>query len=451
MKKILFMTAVALVSAACNKDNTASVYENETELAASADCESTKTHLEGPKVLWDANDAITVFSVGAGGSIVSNKFGTTESGATVVFKGDGIALDENVHGYYPYTEDIAFSDGVFGVPELNTVSQKVTPSTFAPGTNIAVGKYDKNGKILAFRNVGAYLKFTLTQEGADTIRKIEIRSNAGEPLAIKGGCSISYNEGNPVITPAEGAESSDVVKILPSEGAFATGATYYVWLRPGTFSSGITLTLYSRTLMVAQKKGASSLTVNRNDIIDLGSIGGLVYEAGARERKTLEFDFTGAAQEGWPTKDKWLNVETAPVPDSTVIYKMEGGAEYPFILSACRAATQARVAWAGTGITIYAAQRFLGLPPVEGYRLFAVKCVQGTSPKSSRKGAITDRVTESTADPYSVVSGGESVVWDTENIEYYLDETDANTVYYLACTAGGIGSKTITLVYEKVD
>jgi len=445
MKKILVITVAALTLAACNKDNTVPVSDFSTELSASTDCGATKTHLEGTKVIWDANDAINVFSVGAQSEIVSSKFGTTETGETVVFKGDGIKLDENVHGFYPYIEGMTFSEGVFSVPELNTVKQKVSNSTFLPEKNIAAGKYE--GNVLAFHNVGAYLKFTLTQEGADTVRKVEIRSNGGEAIAFNGACTVSYNGGNPVLSTVE--NSSDVIKIVPESGSFTTGETYYVWIMPGTYSSGISLTLYSKTLMVAEKKGVSSLNADRNEIVDLGSIGGLVFQAGTREKKTLEFDFTGAAQEGWPTADKWKTVETAPVPDSTVIYKMADETEYPFILGACRAATQARVAWTGTGVTIYAAQRFLGLPPVAGYRLFAVKCVQGTTPKTSRKGAITDRITETTSEPYGVISGGESVVWDTETVEYYLDETEVNTVYYLACTAGGIGSKKITLVYEK--
>lgn len=441
MKKIFVITLAAFAFAACSKNIETPTVNT---IIATTDCNIQKTQLDGAKVVWESGDAINVFCQGT-----SYKFATEDSGETAKFSGDGIALSENVYSYFPYTDGISFSGGVFTGASMSTTVQTLKADNMGSKTNIAVGKY--NGTALKFLNAGAFLKFKLTQEGADTLRKIELKSNNGETIAFDGSFGVNYNSGAPVISIDGSAEKSATVKLKAEGGQFETGKTYYVWVVPGTFAAGVTITLYGPTLYEAKKVGSTSLSVSRNDIIDLGEIGGLTFSESATEKKTLVFDFTGTAQEGWPTKDHWGSVEEAPFPDSTVVYTMVDKTKYNFVLSCCQAATESRIAWTGTGVTLYAAQRFLGLPVVKGYRLFAVKCVQGTTPRTSRKGAITDRVTQTTADPYHPTSGGESVVWDTANVSYYLDETKADTMYYLACTAGGIGTSVMTLIYEKVE
>jgi len=183
-------------------------------------------------------------------------------------------------------------------------------------------------------------------------------------------------------------------------------------------------------------------------LVALAALVGCQKNETPHETKTLTFDFTGTVQTGWPTKDKWMIVETAPVPDSTVIYKLDE-VNYPFVICSCRDAKQARIAWTSSGLTIYAAQRFLGLPALSGWKLIGVKCTQSTTPASSRKAGITDKVTATSSESYSYVTGGESVVWDVNTITYSLAGTQANTVYYLACTAGGVGYAKIELTYEK--
>lgn len=438
MKKIYIIIAAALAMVACTKNDISAPVAS---LTASTEA-GTKTALDGMSVVWNAGDAINVFSKDG-----IKKFATADGGATAVFKGEGVAIDETTLALYPYDAEATAVGGIISTT-FSSTEQKVVSGNFAQERNIAAAKCGADKKA-SFKNAGAYLKFTLTQEGADTIRRIEIKANGGEKIAVNGKVSIDLN-GEPVIAADASAETSDVITLTPEADAFAN-ATYYVWVMPGTYADGITVTLVTPTQMTATKVGTSSLDAGRNKIVDLGEIGGLAYKAKEAEIKTLTFDFSGTAQEGWPTKDKWNKVETAPLEDTYCTYTMEDSSTYTFVLTQCLAAVDARIAWSATGLTLYASQRFVGLPALEGYKLIGVKCIQGTAPKTTRKGAITSKITESTEDPYCFVSGGESQVWNVEEISYYLEGTEVNTVYYLACTAGGIGSKSIELKYEKVD
>ena len=457
MKKKYFIMAAALAVMACNKEET-SVPGESSELLAVSEA-GTKTHLEGTKVVWDKGDAINVFVKNDAGAYVSSTFATSESGSSVVFKGEGVKLDTDVYAVHPFSEGNTFSDGVF-TTSVSSVTQQTVQDGYPAGVNIAVGRCDAD-KTVSFRNVGALLKFRLTQEGADTLRRIEIKANGGEAIAAEGIVSIDWNNGDPRIATSEGTQVSDVVTLTPSAKTFVTGDTYHVWILPGKYEKGISLTLVSPTQMSAVKVGKEALVAGRNQIIDLGEIGGLTLKEKETEKMTLEFDFTGEAPEGWPTKDNWKKAGVGDCPagvpcpgNLTAVYKHSNGNSYNFILTDVGNATAARVYWsADKGVVLGAVSRYFGFPAIEGYRLIKVSCVQGTSTNSKRKAAITSSVPESTDTQNIYVNGGGILPWTTKGDTYSwnLEDTAANTVYYLTCTQGGIGVSILTLTYEKAE
>ena len=444
MKKIFAASAALLALAACNK----SLPVAEPGSALTATMEITKSHLDGMNVLWDANDEISVFSLEEG-TYMNSKFATADEGASAVFKGPGINADDNLFALYPHNDNAmcSASGGISTIADFST--QKVVSGTFDKNINLAIGKYAGEKKV-SFRNVGALLKFTLTQEGADTIRRIELKSNDGTPVALAGDFSILWNNGAPQIVPSDNATGSDVIKLTPAGSSFATGDTYYVWVLPGEYK-GLTVTLVSPSGMTAVKSGSNTLSVTRNQIVDLGSIGGLTFKQKEAERQTLRFDFTGDPQEGWPTADKWKN---AP-GDSTCVYNLYG-VDYKFILTDCGNATQARVAWVKDkgGLILFAGWRYVGLPAIEGFKLVKVSGSLCLASNSKRQAGITKSVVaDNTTDQNEFVPGGESIAWATggEVYSYNLEETTPNTVYYLACTATSIGTSYLELTYEKVE
>lgn len=200
----------------------------------------------------------------------------------------------------------------------------------------------------------------------------------------------------------------------------------------------------------------ASITLSRELSFKAGVVSEFVYDylkgQPQVETKKLNFDFSGSALAGWPTSDKWKTVTEAPLDDVYCTYQLDD-TDYQFVLTQCKAATDARIAWTGTGLTMYAAQRFVGLPVLTGYKLVKVECTQGTGAKSSRMGGITSKVTDTTTEAYSYVAGGEQVAWNGDNANpvFILSNTVKDTMYYLTCTGGGIGVSRLVLTYEKAE
>lgn len=450
MKKILTAAAALLVLAACNKSNP--VAFTGTILTATLEAGVTKSHLSQNKVEWDANDVISVFSLESG-SYTHSPFSTAEGGADAVFKGPGITVDENLYALYPYADENVFSAESGFIFTADYTEQKVSDGSFQPLLNLAVGKCAGEKKV-GFRNVGALLSFKLTQERADTIRRIELKSNGGAPLTFSGAASVQWNDGAPVITPLLGAETGDLVKILPAGETFHTGDTYYVWVLPGEYQ-GLTLTLVSPTQMTAVKTGESTLTVARNQIVDLGEIGGLTFVEKESEKKALHFDFSGTPFEGWPTADKWKEA-----PGELACYYPLDDVNYEFFLTDVGNGTQARVCWDPNkgGLVWYAGWRYVGLPAIENFRLIKVSGVMCLGTNSKRKAAVVENVAETNVEitidaAHTFVQGGESTGWTNsgETYTFNLEGTQANTRYYLMCSATSIGVSSLDLVYEKVE
>ena len=455
-KSLIIISAAILALMACSKENQS---EGFSSLVAYTDAAGIKSHLSVEtgvnKVYWDANDAINVFS-NAGGVWKSDKFTTTESGPVAKFNGGDVALNENCHALFPYDAAATFNDESCFSTTISTKVQQMTDKTFSPTINLAVGKCNAD-KEVAFKNAGALLSFTLTQERADTIKYIELKANKGETIAVNGAVSVNWNGGSPAIIPSAEAEKSSVITIQPAGETFKTGETYYVWILPGSYADGITVTLVSPTYMRAEKAGASTLTAGRNQIIPLGDIGGLTYKGSEAEKMTLTFDFS-TCPEGWPSGD--TEYKSKDHSTKTLPYVLNG-VTYNFISAVCLdlASTSNRgIAWGydGTNVQDYFVsqpERFFGLPAIEGWKLITFKFTQACSTNSSRKVCVTSAITNQTQQSTAYVEGGEPQPVTTQGTEYTynLSGTLANTVYYFAPTSKGNGFATITLVYEKVD
>ena len=451
MRKIGMIMAVAACVAACSAKEDR--IESFSELTVASET-ATRTHLESPDVIWDSGDAVNVFVPGDNNTFVSHKFATSETGSSATFKGDEVAIDGNTLVFYPYSETNTY-DGAALTTSLATVSQTVVSGSYPEGLNLSVGKCGQDKKAM-LRNVGALLRFKLTQEGADTLKRIEISSNDGKPIAYEGNVRISLEGGNIQLNAAEDCKASDVITLTPKD-IFKTGEVYYVWVAPAVMESGLTVTLVTRNLLTAVKSGASALSVERNSIVDLGEIGGLTPKGKDVEKKTISFDFSGEAMTGWPTADKWKTGSAEkPAPgDTVVVYKHPDGNGYEFVLTDAGNATAARVYWsADKGVVLGATYRYFGFPVVKGFKLVRVACEMGTGDSSGRQAGISDRViANNTTETYTFVAGGDPIKWTKkgDTYSYTLEGTDPEKIYYLVCTKGGVGVMNLTLEYEKVE
>jgi len=443
MKKIFILCIAAIAALACNRYDVDQVPAS-SELYATND--AAKTHLEGFKVLWDSGDAINVFAQNQ-----SYKFSTTQSGASAKFKGGQVTIDNSSYALFPYVENATFAEGAFNL-DFPTASQKAVSGTFSSKMNVAVAQCD-NDKNAVFKSVGALLKFRLSQAGVDTLKRIEIKANGGEGIAFAGGVTIDFNSGEPTIKAASGAETSDVISLVPEQGTFVSGNTYYVWVAPGNYASGITVKLVTKSLLEGEKKGTSALNIARNSIVDLGDIENITYKKKG-ETKSYTFDFS-TCPEGWPSgSDEYNSTDVSEKAYNYVLNEVT----YEFTTAGCIGASKRSIVWGydGTNVQEYfvaQAQRFLGLPKIVGWKLITVKFTQACGTNTSRKLCITNAITAQNGQAAATVKGGETAVVSTNGTEYSfnLEDTAANTRYYWAPLGKASGFATLTLVYEKVN
>lgn len=163
------------------------------------------------------------------------------------------------------------------------------------------------------------------------------------------------------------------------------------------------------------------------------------------------FDFTCAPLPGWPiTKHEHIDGGTP------CIYPLDG-VDYTFMLADCDGASACQTFWSESGyLALNAQYRYLGLPVIEGYKLFRVTCInakliedtKGLSPKIG----VTKLITTSAAAPADTdfVTGGEYQTWKHDGGETYtytLPETEANKIYYIyAQVKGAIATLELTYV-----
>lgn len=152
--------------------------------------------MEGADVRWSANDALGIFS---GTKFVNAKFTTKDdNAASATFTGDATDAEgteaAKAFAYYPYAAGATLEGTTVSGLEIPAV-QTFAEGTFATTLNpmAAVGE-DRTS--LAFRSVGAVLRFKLT--GTDTFNKLILTGNNDESIA--GAYALDFSGEVPAMT-----------------------------------------------------------------------------------------------------------------------------------------------------------------------------------------------------------------------------------------------------------
>ena len=152
--------------------------------------------MEGADVRWSANDALGIFS---GTKFVNAKFTTKDdNAASATFTGDATDAEgteaAKAFAYYPYAAGATLEGTTVSGLEIPAV-QTFAEGTFATTLNpmAAVGKDHTS---LAFRSVGAVLRFKLT--GTDTFNKLILTGNNDESIA--GAYALDFSGEVPAMT-----------------------------------------------------------------------------------------------------------------------------------------------------------------------------------------------------------------------------------------------------------
>lgn len=450
MKKTLLLTSLAVLAIACTKEPVTPKGDQAVFSASFGEAPAVKTALEGTKVVWVADDAITL--LWDGGNTVAQ---AASAGETTTFSANVDAAD-TYYAVYPSAVTATLSGS-----NLSLTVPAAQHGAFAEA-NIAVAK--TADRSLSFKNLCALGKFTLSRSD---IAEIRFAGNGEE--AICGDVAVTLDGSG--IPSCSGASGKEIVLTPASGGAFAAG-TYYFSVIPGTISGGVSFTLTtSGGDVLPVKSSTSSAAFARSTVLNFKTID-------AAAPLELFFDFN-VSDLDWPTTKtiSWSTLKncdsglaldndgtatTNPHRRAQVTYTLDG-VGYDFTFADPDNATAHNIYLDPTTPNskgVYSGtQRFFGLPAIEGKKLVKVVMVQNASTRTTagwyRNVGVATQVYDKDVpvNDYNYVSGGEVQNQNTNGgtYTYNLTGTAVNTVYWLASSTNASIIKSLRLFYADPD
>lgn len=245
MKKfysLLVAAAMVLGATSCQQDAIEEVATNE-PVSFTATLNSTRTELgEGNKVMWNADDKITIYTQENTAGVVFDG-DATEAAATATFTttSEFAASQTGYLAVYPNTTKAAtYADGVWSVPVTIGAEQDMVANGWDEKYNHMVA-YSQNNQ-LAFQAGTALIKFTYEGDAG------MFASFYAEGANLAGNATLNYNtaDGSISYTTTGTSTNIDLFGLTPGE-------TYYIPIFPGKveyfhlsgYSSWMPATFYS--------------------------------------------------------------------------------------------------------------------------------------------------------------------------------------------------------------
>lgn len=210
-------------------------------------------------IRWTTSDAVTLFAeTGMAGSEF-RVASLSDGGSVATFSG---LTPESSNGYYyalspaSASARLTSSDGTVSA-EIPTVQTGVEDS-FAPSAALSLARVNAGADsedILHFKNAGALLSFLIP---GNYITRVRIESNDPD-VAMTGPATVSYNDGEPAVSPSAGARN--YVDVLVPERTF--GKRYYAVVYPGNYSSGFRVSFITSVGYYNRYTSSRPLDLNR--------------------------------------------------------------------------------------------------------------------------------------------------------------------------------------------
>ncbi len=293
MKKIYFAflcAACAFTLFSCQKENNgpeeSPVPDGYVRMTLKAVSDETKTTVDGEgNVKWAEGDQIKVYFnkpeavdftlVGNGGSAYGDFTGDAPGGYTALYAVYPTARYSSVSSSTVYVTIPATQAAVFGQ------------------ANIAVAKVDGETGHMAFKNVNAFVGFTVP-EGAN---KVVVSSVGGENLS--GTLAVDCSGDVPAVDALSSGGSSITVNFPNAEGG-----TYYVAVAPGvTHSKGLLLTWKNGDTVTGTYWLNKAVTTVSGEIIEMETVStdGKYYVTvdGAGKKNGMSWEHAWSASQFW--------------------------------------------------------------------------------------------------------------------------------------------------------
>ena len=248
----------------------------------------TKTYVdENIKLLWHANDQISIFNTTLNKKYqFTGKTGDNSGMFTDVIENQyetGNPISAN-YAVYPYQYSTKLSND-----EILTVilpsEQNDMKSSFGKMANTMVAVTDGlSDKFLPFQNVGGYLRLYLYGDNV-TIKSITLRGNNNEKIA--GECFITAKHGqNPSIQMSDNATTTITLNCGTTLGTSSETATeFWIVIPPVKFETGFTIEITDIAGRIMTKSTSNSFEIERNII---KSMEALKFKADKSVYKTVD-------------------------------------------------------------------------------------------------------------------------------------------------------------------
>ena len=217
---------------------------------------STKITIDSEwRLWWEVDDAVAINDGSA-----TYSFSADAAGSTTTLSREGFEIDAaaDYHAVFPYAAVSGFSGSTATITVAGgrTAAAGVYPS--AP----SVAKTTGAARSFSFLNVCGLVSFVLTESD---VASIVLFGGNGEDIA--GTVTVSTETG--VVGEVVAGEKSILLK--PAAGsAFATGR-YYVAVLPGSFSGGMSISLY-KTDGTRVRRNINAFTLGRSTHVDLENV-----------------------------------------------------------------------------------------------------------------------------------------------------------------------------------
>ena len=274
MKKLLFafVSACMFLFAACEKELDNSIINNGdgtiTRTFKVSMAGSTKTHLDGMSIKWNADDEINVIGITAGGTVTEHTF-TLKTGANTsnaVFEGTVNEDETTFYAVYPNvaidkTKIVAATPLILPTSRLNGGSdiQTAVEDGFDSNYAFMTAVEDGSGNF-TFRHGVAFFKIEI---GEDDVVNVNFSTSN---TRFYGRPSINASDGS--FNTIEGAQNNVNVA-----GSFVNGSVYYVPVLVKNSALGnltITYTFNDATTAFVTTSKMSSTKLAFGKVYDLG-------------------------------------------------------------------------------------------------------------------------------------------------------------------------------------
>ena len=280
------------------------------KITLSAVSDQTKTTLDGNVIKWAENDALKVYCSDDSAQDFTLVDGVGSSSGT--FSG---LVPEGANALYAVYPAASYSS-VSGTTVKVTVPSEQN-GVFGAG-NIAVAQVDASTKNMPFKNVNAFIGFTVPAD----ITKVIVSSVDGSNLS--GTVSVDCSGSSPV---ADGVESgaSSITTTFPS----SEGGTYYVSIAPGVaHAKGLKFEYYKEAAVSGTyylNKNITAAATAAGSVLDMGEVetGGNYYVtvSGAGNQNGMSWANAMSAEKMWK---KLTLAGTDPDTDAAKVAAING-------------------------------------------------------------------------------------------------------------------------------